>query len=275
MHDRSVTGLGQIIGIIAIPTDLGGRIIITQIDRHGCIMLLGYAGNADAGVVIREIGIDIVEFGACRCVDLAGPAGIVLEEGDQFAGRQFVAQFGDQVAIRTGNGGHRAAVLVVESDTVESVLIYGIGENRCKLVGLRVIETREVDILPVGQDGEHDFDAFGLQAGYIGGSAAVFEQVGHLVVQIEGRTHHAVDRLLVEIGGEELHDVSIGRTVGEQVVPRIERVHVVDFDVHSDLWRFVSVGAGFDDRFLGLVHRRFFCLLAGDHHRCTGCQCCE
>ena len=185
------------------------------------------------------------------------------------------AQFGDQVAIRTGNGGHRAAVLVVESDTVESVLIYGIGENRCKLIGLRVIETREVDILPVRQDGEHDFDALSLQTGYIGGSTAVFEQVGHLVVQIEGRTHYSVDRLLVEIGGEELHDIGIGRTVGEQVVAGIKRVHVVGLDINGDLRSFVPVSTCFDDRFLGLVHRRFFCLLAGDHHRCTGCQCCE
>ena len=238
-------------------------------------MLLGYAGNADAGVVIRKIGIDIVEFGTCRCVDLAGTAGIVLEEGNQLAGGQLGAQFGDQVAIRTGNGGHRAAVLVVESDTVESVLIYGIGENRCKLVGLRVIETREVDILPVGQDGEHDFDAFGLQAGYIGGGTAVFEQVGHLVVQIEGRTHYSVDRLLVEIGGEELHDIGIGRTVGEQVVAGIKRVHVVGLDINGDLRSFVPVSTCFDDRFLGLVHRRFFCLLARDHHTGTHHEGCH
>ena len=237
-------------------------------------MLLGYAGNADAGVVIREVGINIVEFGASRCIDLTR-RNVILEERDQFAGRQFVAQFGDQVAKRTGNGGHRAAVLIVESDSVESVLIYGIGENRCKLIGLRVIETREVDILPVRQDGEHDFDALSLQTGYIGGSTAVFEQVGHLVVQIEGRTHYSVDRLLVEIGGEELHDIGIGRTVGEQVVAGIERVHVVGLDINGDLRSFVPVSTCFDDRFLGLVHRRFFCLLAGDHHRCTGCQCCE
>ena len=116
-----------------------------------------------------------------------------------------------------------------------SVLIYGIGENRGELVGLRVVQTREVDVLPVGQDGEHDFDALGLQAGYIGGGTAVCEQVGHLVVEIEGRTHHAVDRLLVEIGGEKLHDVGIGRTVGEQVVAGIERVHVVGLDINGDL----------------------------------------
>ena len=273
MHDRSVTGLGQIIGIIAILTNLIGGIVITQIDRHGCIMLLGYAGSADIRVV-TEVGIDMVELGSGCRVDLI-VADIVLEEGNQLAGGQLGAQFGDQVAIRTGNGGHRAAVLVVESDTVESVLIYGIGENRCKLIGLRVIETREVDILPVRQDGEHDFDALSLQTGYIGGSTAVFEQVGHLVVQIEGRTHYSVDRLLVEIGGEELHDIGIGRTVGEQVVAGIKRVHVVGLDINGDLRSFVPVSTCFDDRFLGLVHRRFFCLLAGDHHRCTGCQCCE
>lgn len=126
-------------------------------------MLLGYAGNTNVGVVIRKIRIDIVEFGTGCRVDLI-VANIVLEEGDQFAGRQFVAQFGDQVAIRTGNGGHRAAVLIVEPDSVEPVFLHGIGENRSELVGLRVVETREVDVLPVGQDGEHDFDTLGLQA---------------------------------------------------------------------------------------------------------------
>ena len=74
-----------------------------------------------------------------------------------------------------------------------------------------------------------------MQAGYIGGGTAVFEQVGHLVVQIEGRTHHAVDRLLVEIGGEELHDIGVGCTVGEHIVAGIERVHVVGFDINGDL----------------------------------------
>ena len=271
MHDSTVTGLGQIIGSIPIIRYIATD--GTQIDRQRCIALLGYAGSADIRVV-TEVGIDMVELGSGCRVDLI-VADIVLEEGNQLAGGQLGAQFGDQVAIRTGNGGHRAAVLVVESDTVESVLIYGIGENRCKLIGLRVIETREVDILPVRQDGEHDFDALSLQTGYIGGSTAVFEQVGHLVVQIEGRTHYSVDRLLVEIGGEELHDIGIGRTVGEQVVAGIKRVHVVGLDINGDLRSFVPVSTCFDDRFLGLVHRRFFCLLAGDHHRCTGCQCCE
>ena len=115
----------------------------------------------------------------------------------------------------------------------------------------------------------------GLQTGYIGGGTAVLKQVGHFVVQIEGRTYYSVDRLLVEIGGEELHDVGIGRTVGEQIVASIERVHIVGLDIDGDLRCFVSVGACFDDGLLGLVHRRFFCLLAGEHHRCTGCQCCE
>lgn len=148
VHDSTVTGLGQIIGSIPIIRYIATD--GTQIDRQRCIALLGYAGSADIRVV-TEVGIDMVELGSGCRVDLI-VADIVLEEGNQLAGGQLGAQFGDQVAIRTGNGGHRAAVLVVESDTVESVLIYGIGENRCKLIGLRVIETREVDILPVRQE---------------------------------------------------------------------------------------------------------------------------
>ncbi len=38
---------------------------------------------------------------------------------------------------------------VVESDTVETVLIYGIARIVAKLIGLRVIELVKSDILPV------------------------------------------------------------------------------------------------------------------------------
>ena len=40
----------------------------------------------------------------------------------------------------------------------------------------------------------------------------------------------------------------------------------VGLDINGDLRSFVPVSTCFDDRFLGLVHRRFFCLLARDHH---------
>ena len=140
------------------------------------------------------------------------------------------------------------------------------GQDLGELCGLGIVHVGDTDALPVAQHGQHHLDAFGLQPLDIRRGAAVFEQVGHLVVQVERRLDNAVHRPLVDVRCEELHDVGIGLAIRKFVIPGVERVHVVGLDIDRDRRGLVPVSTCFDDGLLSLVHRRFLCLLAGEHH---------
>ena len=140
------------------------------------------------------------------------------------------------------------------------------GQDLGELRGLGCVHVGDTDALPVAQHGQHHLDAFGLQPLDIRRGAAVFEQVGHLVVQVERRLDNAVHRPLVDVRCEELHDVGIGLAIRKFVIPGVERVHVVGLDIDRDRRSLVPVSTCFDDGLLSLVHRRFLCLLAGEHH---------
>ena len=70
----------------------------------------------------------------------------------------------------------------------------------------------------------------------------------------------------MDVRCEELHDVGIGLAIRKFVIPGVERVHVVGLDIDRDRRSLVPVSTCFDDGLLSLVHRRFLCLLAGEHH---------
>ena len=102
-----------------------------------------------------------------------------------------------------------------------------------------------------------------MQGFHIGQVTAVLQQVGHLVVQVERRTHDTVHRLLVNIGSEEFHDIGIGLAVGKFVIAGIERIHVVGLDINVDNRSFVSECTGHFRLRLNSIQLRFLCLLAG------------
>ena len=133
------------------------------------------------------------------------------------------------------------------------------GQDLGKLRGLRVVHVGDTDSLPVTQYGQQHLDAHILKRLYIGQITIVFQQVGHLVVQIERRLYHAVYRPLVDIRGKKFHNAGKRFAVGELVVSGVERIGIVGFDV-DDHYRRIAIGTGFGN--CALIHRRVFGLLA-------------
>ena len=172
-------------------------------------------------------------------------------------------QFEDDLAIRRGIGGASIiGVLIIESDAVESVFCHGMGQNLGELRGLRAVHAGDADALMVTEYGKQDFDALVLQRFHISQITVVFQQIGHLVIEVEGRLDHTVDRTFTDVRCEEFHDTGKRLAVRHRVVTRVKRVGVIGFDIDRHDRR-IAECAGFGS--LSLIHSRFFGLLAGEH----------
>lgn len=174
------------------------------------------------------------------------------------------------MALNTGSG---PRVLVVEPDPVESVLLNSMSQNRSELRRLRIVHGGDSHVLPVAQHGNQHLDALVLKTLHVfvvtgrGRSRRFgFELMREFVVQVERRAHLTADRLLVDVGGEELDDIGVLRTVGQTVIPGVERIHVVGLDVNVDYRSFVSVSARYSGFGLCRIHLRHFGLLERAHH---------
>ena len=146
------------------------------------------------------------------------------------------------------------------------------GQDLGELCGLGIVHVGDTDALPVAQHGQQHLDALVLQRFHVSLITAVFEQVGHLVIQEERRLYHSVHRPLVDVRGKQLHDTGKGFAVGEHVISGIERVGVVGLDIDGHHGR-IAVSTGLGN--CALIHRRLLGLLAREHHRSTqekGCK---
>ena len=185
----------------------------------------------------------------------------------------------DQAVERTGDRSGEIGVFtvfrpfIIEIDTVETVLFDCPCKNfsEFRLVGCRKV--RNADALMVSQNGKQYLAAvlanrlyILVMAGRCGGCRAGNQQLGYVVVQPQSR----FGAVRTDIGCENRRDVD-KRFAVHTIEHRIQRVGVVDLDIHHNLRGLVTVSTGFSNRSC-CIHFRLHSVLCARRNQSSRCK---
>ena len=198
-----LTGNGQTVKPACRSVESVKRINVaaaTQVEEHECAVALGF-GTLGQRIQRRCVGsraeirryrrpagfvhqtgchearteiamIRIVDAGFSLAVQRVGIPPV--ENGDEFVGRHQRVEFGDDFAVRSRIGRRIISILIIESDSVQTVFFHSMGQDLGELCGLGIVHVGDTDALPVAQHGQQHLDALVLQRFHVSLITAVF-----------------------------------------------------------------------------------------------------